>query len=359
MRERSRWGRAVVIGLVGTTCALLLGGAACQPTPATPLCGLGRGGQPGSLLSADGDHVVYLSDSTDLGPDANSTACDVFVRTLSTGVVERVSAEETAVGAPEAISADGRLVLYPVGGVAKLVDVASGEVLWSVPTPLPRAVDLTPDGRYVAWADGLDVLRLDRTTGDVEEIASGAPAPPGGGAAINSVSISDAGSVVAVGAWSGLYTWDLAAGAVQQHDAARSVRVELSPDGSTIAREVAFSADVVSQVSLIDRATGAVTELEASRALASMAWSVEGSWVVYTSANQNLAGDPTGLDPRELGAQQVYARRVRDQRVVRLYQPGLFGWPNGPTFDVAFTATDHNPFNSPRDRQFQVVALEP
>jgi Tol biopolymer transport system component len=344
--------RGLVVGAVGTACALFLGGAACEPPPATPLCGQGRHGQPGSLLSADGDHVAYLSDSLDDGPDANSTACDVFVRTLSTGVVERVSTDAGAASAPHAISSDGRLVLFPIGGTAHLVEVETGQSLWSAPA-FRDAIDLTPDGRYLVWAEGRDLFRLDRTTGAVAQTAIAERA------AIFSASIDDAGEVVAFGATSGLFTWDPASGTTQQLTSERTLQSELSPDGSTIARVIDVNADSEGNVALVDRPTGAMTVLETSWELGSMAWSTDGAWVTFESSEQTLAGDIQSPDLTQLYAPNTYAYRLRDHRIVRLYHPGFWGWPTGPTINLAFTGTDRNAANSPQTQRFAVVALEP
>jgi hypothetical protein len=281
----------------------------------------------------------------------------VFVRTLSTGVVQRATSGADVPSEPNAISADGSLVLFPVLGTGRLVDVATGDVLWSSPAR-SNALDLTPDGRYLAWAEGVDLFRLDRTTDDLVQTTVAAPVQ-GAGAAITSVSMDDAGSVVAFGGPDGVFTWEPVDGTVQHLAGTRTLLAELSPDGTTIARTTDLGDVPEGDVTLIDRASGVLTVIENSRTLGSMAWTTDGAWVLFKSANQTLAGDLPNPDPRELGALEVYGYRLRDQKIVRLYHKGVWGWPTGPTINGVFTATDRNMLNSPTDRRFEVVALEP
>jgi Tol biopolymer transport system component len=76
-----------------------------------------NGGSSGAAISADGEHVVFSSDATNLVPGDSNGFKDVFVRHLESGTTELVSISTT--GGPSnhvsgygAISADGRLVAF-------------------------------------------------------------------------------------------------------------------------------------------------------------------------------------------------------------------------------------------------------
>jgi Tol biopolymer transport system component len=96
-------------------------------TGQTSLVSVIAGGDPGNgysgtgLISADGQHVAFYSQASNLITGDTNEAGDVFVRDLSTGQTTRVSvasdgsqarAREKAGSSPSAISGDGRFVVF-------------------------------------------------------------------------------------------------------------------------------------------------------------------------------------------------------------------------------------------------------
>ncbi len=91
--------------------------------PSTVLASASSSGEEGNadsqsaVLSADGRHVGFDSDATNLVPGDTNGAHDAFVHDLDTGITERVSISSTGVQGNEnsdavAISADGNFVLF-------------------------------------------------------------------------------------------------------------------------------------------------------------------------------------------------------------------------------------------------------
>jgi PKD repeat protein/Tol biopolymer transport system component len=75
----------------------------------------GRSCRP--AISADGGHVVFMSEATNLAPGDTNSKTDVFVRDLATGITERASiagsgTEANAECCVPLISADGRYVFF-------------------------------------------------------------------------------------------------------------------------------------------------------------------------------------------------------------------------------------------------------
>jgi hypothetical protein len=351
--------RALVIAVIGTACALFLGGAACGPvTSGAPACGGGPGGELDSVLSADHDHVAFRSDRLTPGVDSNAGACDIFVKTLSTGVVERVTSTVEPVGRPAGFSSDGRLVLFNVGVEGRLVDRTTGEVLWSGETGYDR-LDLTPDGRYVAWVDGPLFARLDRTTGDVLRFD---PRLHGGTSSTAAwLSISDDGASVAVGGTGGTELWDVPGDSLITISDRRTVRARISPDGMYVAYELHIDAVAANEdrVHLWRRATGGDSSVFHSWSLRTeMTWTVEGAWLVFDSGDQVMAGDLPSTDIRPIDS-MTFAKRLRDGLVVRLSPAGIRLWPGSSTPNLVISRHTGGTTLQARDGVFSVYGLAP
>jgi Tol biopolymer transport system component len=143
-------------------------------------------------LSADGSTLVFETWADNLVAGDINEDTDVFVADTGTGNVERVSvatdgAEADASSWNGAISADGNLVAFlsrarSIGGDPgrRGMQVMLRDRRAGTTTPLvqfvPRVLDLffsspslamSPDGRFVAYTDGVSPFILDRTTGTV------------------------------------------------------------------------------------------------------------------------------------------------------------------------------------------------
>jgi putative cell wall-binding protein/Tol biopolymer transport system component len=144
-------------------------------TATTALVSAGSSGEPGNqpsfapAISADGRHVAFWSEATNLGPGAGP---GLYVHDLGTGTTEQVQQvvappQSLAASAP-ALNGDGRYVAFayttvihgeaPVASQVNVHDRQSGET-----TLISRGADgapgdessrqpvITPDGRYVAF----------------------------------------------------------------------------------------------------------------------------------------------------------------------------------------------------------------
>jgi fibronectin type 3 domain-containing protein len=161
---------------------------------------------PSVAMSASGDLVLFYSARTDLVARDTNGVVDVFAKSMTTGVVTRVSSTatgtdlpRTALGPALALTPDGRFALFPAlsssgpvvlyrktlsGAGAGAVVVVSSVVSGGRTTEFPvhrdaGDVDLSDDGRYVAlvttaklgtatptagWSTGL-AHRVDTATG--------------------------------------------------------------------------------------------------------------------------------------------------------------------------------------------------
>lgn len=183
-------------------------------------------------VSADGRYVVFDSDATNLVPDDNNWATDVFLRDRQLGTTQRLSmglngAEANGESIMPVISADGRFVAF-ASAASNLVssdtngwvDVFVVEVATGQTTRVSvssagvegngRSFEpaISADGRYIAFtstASNLvgsdpnlvpDVFLYDRSLGSITRISTGL-----GGAAANDTSgqpaLSASGRVVA------------------------------------------------------------------------------------------------------------------------------------------------------------------
>ena len=345
--------RGVVVGGVAMACTLLLGGSSCQaPPPAEGACGYGAG-EPWSMLAADGDHVVFSSSRTDLGPDANGGSCDLFVRMLSTGVVERATSEAAIPSAIAAVSRDATLLLYSVTGETRLLDRTTGTVVWSVPGTTDH-VDVDASGRYVVWNHGTLVTRLDRTDDSVAQLDV---ADLDG---VSDVSVSDDGARVAVGGVAGGVVWHPASGQTDTFATVGVFGAAISPDGSTVAwAGPAIPPLVGNDTRLWQAGLGEIASLGGSAYLKRpMTWSIDSAWVLFTGSSASV---PSNANAGDIGTEFLYAHRVRDGLEVRLVKPGT-PVPLGSQPSVAFTPrmTNGTSFLGPvRDGAVRVLALAP
>jgi Tol biopolymer transport system component len=135
-----------------------------------------------AAISADGLHVAFESEATNLVRDDGNQLLDIFVRDLATGVTERVSvssAEDEAndISFDARISADGRFVAFTswasnliphdlngaadvflrdrVLGTTALISLSSTGVYGDLAS---RCDDLSPDGNFVVFSSTANEL---------------------------------------------------------------------------------------------------------------------------------------------------------------------------------------------------------
>jgi Tol biopolymer transport system component len=170
----------------------------------------GDGPSDRQAISGDGRWVVFQSIATNLVPGDANGVCDVFVRDLATGAVERISvdsAEAEADGfsnvtSSQAMSADGTVVVFasfadnlvPVDSnlafdvfvrdrVAGTTEFVSVDGLGNQADAFSTDAAISADGRFVAFDslatnlvagdrnDARDVFVHDRTTGATERVS--------------------------------------------------------------------------------------------------------------------------------------------------------------------------------------------
>ncbi len=150
---------------------------------------------PGSVASADGRYVAFISGATNLVPGDTNGTWDVFVRDRLSGTTGRVSVDSSSAqgngfsgGYGIAISPDGRHVAFEsqannlvpgdtngvrdiflrdrVGGTTERVSVGSGGAQGNAQSLHPS---ISPDGRYVAfYSDATNLVSGDTNgQGDV------------------------------------------------------------------------------------------------------------------------------------------------------------------------------------------------
>jgi Tol biopolymer transport system component len=154
-------------------------------------------------MSGDGSVVVFTSSATNLVPGDSNGHDDIFVHTLSSGVVERVSvaaggAQSNGRSQLPEVSRNGRYIAFATeatnlapgdldpGEEIVLLDRATGTIV-SASAGLairgllaPADPWLSPDGRIVLYrahdAAGFShLMRYDRDTGDLMELMAGDP----------------------------------------------------------------------------------------------------------------------------------------------------------------------------------------
>jgi len=135
-----------------------------------------------AALSADGRHVAFESEATNLVRDDGNLKLDVFVRDLATGVTERVSVSSDGIEADDIsfearISADGRFVAFTswasnliphdlngaadvflrdrVLGTTELISQSSTGVYGDLASSCD---DLSPDGNFVVFGSTANEL---------------------------------------------------------------------------------------------------------------------------------------------------------------------------------------------------------
>ncbi|GMU20008.1 MAG: hypothetical protein AMXMBFR13_01090 [Phycisphaerae bacterium] len=147
-----------------------------------------------SSVSADGRYVAFSSEASNLVPDDDNQADDIFVRDRLAGLTVRLHPGTTPV-----ISADGSRVAYVRGGQVYLTDRAGGDELLVSRSPSGEqgngaceAPAICAQGRFIAFAslatnlladpdtnNSMDVFVFDRLEGTLERVSvssSGTPA---------------------------------------------------------------------------------------------------------------------------------------------------------------------------------------
>ncbi len=144
---------------------------------------------PGGI-SADGRYVVFNSYASNLVPNDTNGTSDTFRHDTLTGSTTRVSVASdgtqlTEGSRFESMSADGRYVVFGVGGYTYVHDMMTGST-----TPISSVADAngayigggstSADGRYVAYDAGGIFLR-DNLTGSTTQVDVAADGTPGNG----------------------------------------------------------------------------------------------------------------------------------------------------------------------------------
>jgi Tol biopolymer transport system component len=214
------------------TCGVASGQLVRQSVTATGAQAQSGGRTP--VVSADGRHIAFVSNSPDLVANDTNGVNDIFVRHRDTGVVTRVSVKTdgTAGNAdsynPE-ISADGRYVAFCTASALTTADTNANEDVYlrdlSGTTTIlvstgpggtasdgggcSTGLDLSADGRYVAfvsWATNLvasdlkwaeDVFVWDRDTYAIELVSVSSANGAASDRSRGTVSISSDGRYVA------------------------------------------------------------------------------------------------------------------------------------------------------------------
>ena len=184
-----------------------------------------------AVISADGRHGAFTSAASNLVSGDTNGMADAFVRDLDTGVTERVSvatdgAQANAASSAEAISADGRFVVFSSDasnlvpndsnersdvfvrdrqtGVTTRVSVSSDGTQGDLNS---GAESISADGRFVTFASdasnlvagdtnqNTDVFVYDRQTGATERVSIASDGSQGNDGSFDS-QISDDGRVV-------------------------------------------------------------------------------------------------------------------------------------------------------------------
>jgi Tol biopolymer transport system component len=256
----------------------------------------GQGESYAASISADGQHIAFVSEGPDLVTGDGNSLPDVFVRDLANGTTTRLSVPESggeADGASTAprISADGRFVAF-VSSATNLAagdsngspdifvrDLQASTLEWvsvsAAGGPSDGACDgpaLSADGRYVAFASNArnliagesgdsvdqawDVYRRDRQTGTTVRVSASLSGGKGDGQSF-AAAISADGRYVAFASMatnlissdlngkSDIYLRDLSAGTTLRvsigpgglEPAGESLRPSMSADGRFVAFE--------------------------------------------------------------------------------------------------------------------------
>jgi len=229
-------------------------------TERVSVSGSGEQANSGSVnpdISADGRFVAFWSSATNLVPGDTNGYMDVFLRDRQTGTTERVNVSSEGIqtnadygfsGPAVRLSADGRFVAFPSAadnlvpgdtngvndifvrdrqsGTTERVSISSGG---DQQNDVCSAVDLSPDGRFVAFssfASNLvpddtngtwDHFLHDRQTGTTERVSvSTAGDEPNAGTPTGGIAISPDARFVAFGSYASNlvpddtnWTWDI------------------------------------------------------------------------------------------------------------------------------------------------------
>ena len=145
-------------------------------------------------ISADGTHVAYSSEATNMVPDDENGGYDTFVKNLTTGEVEWPILNTQAVqirqgGRNPALSANGRVVFaqihFDYGSRIAVADLETGESTVIDRGRKNQAIDVavSADGRFVVYRDAVGRLSLqlpgarvyvyDREAGETITVALG------------------------------------------------------------------------------------------------------------------------------------------------------------------------------------------
>jgi Tol biopolymer transport system component len=145
-------------------------------------------------ISADGRYVAFVSAGSNLVPDDTNGFEDVFVRDRIIGTTGRVSLASDGTQANHAsgfpsLSADGRYIAFvsratnlSPGDANERFDVFVHDRLAGKTERIPSehgggGPALSPDGRWLAFTDGVSILLTDWQAGAVEQVAPGLAGP--------------------------------------------------------------------------------------------------------------------------------------------------------------------------------------
>jgi Ca2+-binding RTX toxin-like protein len=306
-------------------------------------------------VSADGTKVVFGSDATDLVASDTNSATDIFLKDLTTGTVTRLStsaagAQGTGASFDPMLSADGTKVVFTslannlvagdtantdvfvktlaTGAIERISVSANGFTLSGAANGV-----FSPDGTKVAFESGGQIYVKTLSSGLLERVSTDSAGVAGNGNDSRGPVFSPDGTKIAFSSNAtnliagdtnnqfDIFVKDLVTGAVTRVSVAtggaqaddRSFEPSFSPDGTKIAFRSAANnlstADVNSgtfDVFVHDLVTGTTTLVSADasgvganqvpQALSARPFSPDGSTVYFsTNASNLIAGDTNGV----------------------------------------------------------------
>ncbi|MEW2404247.1 hypothetical protein [Streptomyces sp. NPDC046862] len=263
---------ALTAAVVAVTAAAALTGPAASAAPGAPhtepvsVTPEGKAGDHPSgpaVISRDGHYLAFTSEATDLLPGASNGG--MFVRDLRTGRTRWAGYGEgvSVSGDVVSISDDGRRLAFVSAGDVWLRDLRTGRnTAFGIQVPegftgLPRAVSVSPNGRYAVFTlqetdEGNVVFLYDRKTGTTERISH--PRPTWEPRNAYQPTVSDDGLRVVYqynyangprgDDWGDVWLYDRATGARTQidrsYDGSKTEKESLNPSISGDGRTVVF-----------------------------------------------------------------------------------------------------------------------